>query len=71
MQLKDMLNSDIDQVIEWIINNQHDYVIVPRELNSEIREEFHQAQEDWDNGDTEECSPDHQWKAMLNCIENT
>lgn len=70
MQLKDMLNSDIDQVLDWITNNQHDYVTVPRELNLAIREAYHEAQEEWEEGETDEGSPDHQWKAMLDSIES-
>lgn len=70
MQLKDMLNSDIDQVIDWITNNQHDYVIVPRQLEPRTRRVYHRSIEEHENCLSIKGCPDDQWDEMLADIES-
>lgn len=39
--------------------------LVPVEPTEEMRGAFHDADEEFNEGSTQECSPDYQWSAML------
>lgn len=70
MQLKDMLNSDMGDVIDWIEKNQHDFVIVPRELTRKARQAYHDSIERHEDCQGIKGCPDDQWDVLLDELTN-
>lgn len=70
MQLKDMLNSDVGDVIDWIEKNQHDFVVVPRELTPDARRAYHDSIERHENCESNKGCPDDQWDVLLDKLTN-
>lgn len=65
MTIKQLLNLDNGSAIEWLIENQYDFAIVPRVPTKEIRMAFHESMDDFNNGVEDVGSPDDQWKVMI------
>jgi hypothetical protein len=71
MKIPDLLNMDCGACIDWLEKNQHDIVLVPRELTKPIRDAFHDSMYDFHEGNEVEGCPDDQWAAMIRVIEQT
>ena len=64
MILSKLLKMDMGEVVDWLIENQNDFEIVPCEPTVEMRETYHNVQERFE----EDCigeSPDSHWSAMI------
>lgn len=57
--LKDCNHSVTSAIPAYLVNNMNSLI-----LGSHMREAFHQANEEWEDGGAT-WSPDHQWSAML------
>lgn len=67
MKISKMIEQmDMGAMVQWLIDNQYNFDIVPVRPTKEMRRAFHNSLEKHENG--EEChgSPDDQWLAMLN-----
>ena len=64
MKIEDLLDMDAQTAIEWLIENQYEYAIVPREPTKAMRRAYHAASEEWEIGGTK-GSPDYQWDEMI------
>ncbi|GIU39129.1 hypothetical protein TUM4637_40810 [Shewanella hafniensis] len=67
MNLQQLVEMDMGSAVDWLIENQYDFALVPKKPTEAMCEAFHQAQEEWDEGGVD--SPDHQWNAMLKTYE--
>lgn len=68
MTMEQLINSFAGEAIDWLIENQYDYALVPRMPTEAMCEAFHEAQDEWEDGNGLE-SPDCQWEAMLKAYE--
>lgn len=68
MNISKLLQMDMGSAIDWLIDNQDSFALVPKVPTMDMCEAFHEAQEEWEDGNGLE-SPDHQWGAMLATYE--
>ena len=64
MIMSELLKMDMGQAIDWLIENQNNFELVPTTPSVEMREAYHDTQERFE----EECigeSPDSHWSAMI------
>lgn len=71
MKIADLLQMQMGDAIDWLEKYQHDIVLAPRELTTEIRIAFHDSMEKHEDGEEIEGCPDDQWNAMVDVIEAT
>ena len=67
MNLRQLVDMDMGSAVDWLIENQYDFALVPKEPTEAMCQAFHQAQDDFEEGGVD--SPDHQWNAMLKTYE--
>lgn len=63
MILSQLVDLDTGSAIDWIIENQYKFELVPVEPTMEMREAYHEAQERYEDCDGE--APDSHWRAMI------
>jgi hypothetical protein len=62
--------ADMGAVAQWLVDNQHDFDIVPRTPTKQMRGAFHASMDDHNDGIEYVGCPDDQWTAMLNVHDN-
>lgn len=70
MQVSTLLNMNTWDAIDWLEANKNSVAIVPIKLTKEMRIAFHEAHENYENGDEIDGSPDDEWAAMLRVAES-
>lgn len=65
MNINKLLKMEMGEAIGWLISNQHDFTIVPREPTIAMRIAYHESMDDFNDGIEKLGQPDDSWSAMI------
>jgi len=71
MKISKLINEmNAGEAVDWLIENEPKFAIVPRELTKDMRVAFHESIEDHENCNEDKGSPDDQWDSMIEAHES-